>query len=64
MHCLFAKPFRLIPIAHDPGMRRYRWEHAVFHKPVEPFWLIHCADVLAPAVVWVGTEAMDCDDAE
>jgi hypothetical protein len=45
-------------------MRDYCWKHTVFHKPVEPLWLFHCADVFAPTVIWVGTEAMDCDDAE
>jgi hypothetical protein len=43
-------------------VRCYGWQHTVFDEPVEPYRLLYRADVLAPAVVRMGAEAMDCDD--
>jgi hypothetical protein len=63
LHRLLAKPLRLISVSHNARVRRYRWQHIVLDEPVAPSWFFCRAGVLAPAIVRVGAETMDCDNA-
>jgi hypothetical protein len=63
LHRLLAKPLRLISVPHDARVRRNRGQHIIFDEPVAPSWFFCCAGILAPAVIRVGAEAMDCDNA-
>ena len=63
LHRLLAKPLRLISVSHDARVWRYRRQHVALDEPVAPSWFFCRASVLAPAIVWVGAEAMDCDNA-
>jgi hypothetical protein len=63
LHRLLAEPLRLISVPHDARFWRYRWQHIVLDEPVAPSWFFCRAGVLAPAIVRVGAETMDCDNA-
>lgn len=63
LHRLLAKPPRLVSVSHDAGMGCYCWQHAFLDEPVDPFWIFCCADILTPAVVGMGSKAMDGDNA-
>ena len=64
LHRLLAEPLRLVSVSHDARVRRYRWQHIVLDEPIAPSWFFCCSSVLAPAVVGVGAEAMDCDNTD
>jgi hypothetical protein len=53
----------LISVPHDAGMWGYGRQHVFLVEPVHPPRVFRRADILAPTVVRVRTDAMDRNDA-
>ncbi len=51
-------------IAHDARIRRYGRQHILLTKPIDPSRVLRRARILAPAIVRVCSDAVDCNDAE
>src|SRR5437667_11620333 len=62
-HCLLPKPLRLVPISHNPSVGHCVWQHGLVFQPVD-IARSCCvrADILAPCVVGVSADAMNCND--
>lgn len=58
-----AEPMRLVSVSHNPGIRRQRWQHIFLDEPVDPLCGVVPANIFAPTVVRMGSDAVDCNNA-
>ena len=59
-----SKPLRLVPVSHNPRLRHHRRQHMRIFQPVHVLYIraipVH---LLAPSVIGMSPDAVDCHDA-